>query len=308
MPVCPPTPTEAVRLVPLQSLAVGGRWRTEAMRSYKMPVLLWFTRGQGKITVAGITRGYGAHNAVFIPARTMHGFAITSQVFGSAMFFGATEGLRLPDTPLHLRIRDGAAQTEMAALLDSLQRETDAARPKADQAVYHLTGLLAVWLDRQRPPQATDTPPKASEILMARFTEAVENQLYTGQSLSDFAEALGVTPSHLTRVCRETCGRPASEILADRVTFEARRLLADTSLPIKRVADILGFASAAYFSRAFHARTGVTPTAFRDASGPRPAAARGQSTTSALAGRDTPPQKVTGRNQFSSEASHGEGR
>ena len=58
------------RLVPVGRLANGGRWRVEAMRAYSEPVLLWFTRGQGRITVGGITRGYGAHNAI-IPREAM---------------------------------------------------------------------------------------------------------------------------------------------------------------------------------------------------------------------------------------------
>lgn len=265
MPVSPQPPEAAVKLVPLQSLAVGGRWRTEAMRSYRMPVLLWFTRGQGRITVSGTTQGYGAHNAVFIPAGVMHGFVVSNQVFGTALFFGNTSSLPLPDGAQHLRIRDVTAQGEMNTLLEHLQREIDGRRPERLRAVHHLTGSLTVWLDRQRLVADGAIEITAAHRLARRFTEAVESQLYTGQTLADYAEALGVTPTHLTRVCRETCGRPASEILADRVTFEARRLLADTSLPVKRVSEILGFNSPAYFSRAFQARTGETPTAFRAA-------------------------------------------
>ncbi len=49
-----------LRLMAIPRLAAGGRWRVEAMRSLSEPLLLWFTRGQGRITVAGVTRGYGA--------------------------------------------------------------------------------------------------------------------------------------------------------------------------------------------------------------------------------------------------------
>ena len=57
-----------LRLVAIPRLAAGGRWRVEAMRSLSEPCLLWFTKGQGRITIAGVTRGYTAHNAIFIPA------------------------------------------------------------------------------------------------------------------------------------------------------------------------------------------------------------------------------------------------
>ena len=54
-----------------------------------------------------------------------------------------------------------------------------------------------------------------------------------------------------------------AESLQDRRHYEARRLLSETRLPIKEVASALGFSSAAYFSRAFQAQTGRTPSSFR---------------------------------------------
>jgi AraC-like DNA-binding protein len=263
--ITPQPPEGTLRLVPLQALAKGGRWRTEAMRSYRMPLLIWVTRGQGRITVAGFTRGYGAHNAIFIPARTMHGFEVTAQVYGTAVFFEESPNLPLPERPVHLRVRDGLAQGEVTTILEQLGREIDGDRPLRARAIHHHAGLLSVWLDRQIAIADDARPDTASLRLVRRFTEAVEAQLYTGQGVGDYAEALGVTSTHLSRVCRETCGRSASDILADRVTFEARRLLAETTLPVKQVAQILGYGSAAYFTRAFQNRTSQTPTQFRAA-------------------------------------------
>ncbi|KPQ04380.1 MAG: AraC family protein [Rhodobacteraceae bacterium HLUCCA09] len=261
----PQPPEGTLRLVPLQALAKGGRWRTEAMRSYRMPLMLWLTRGQGRITVAGFTRGYGAHNAVFVPPRTMHGFEVTAQVYGTAVFFEEAPSLPLPERPVHLRVRDAVAQGEITTILEQLGREIEGDRPLRARAIHHHAGLLSVWLDRQIATADDARPDTASLRLVRRYTEAVEAQLYTGQGVGDYAEALGVTPTHLSRVCRETCGRSASDILADRVTFEARRLLAETTLPVKQVAQILGYGSAAYFTRAFQNRTGQTPTQFRSA-------------------------------------------
>src|SRR5690606_21208239 len=82
-------------------------------------------------------------------------------------------------------------------------------------------------------------------------------------------QSLGVTPTHLTRCCKAACGRPASALLQDRRLFEARRLLAETRIPINHIALSLGFASAAYFTRAFQHLTGQSPSAFRRSLPPR---------------------------------------
>lgn len=262
----PVAPEEGVRLVAIPRLAQGGRWRVEAMRSYSGPVLLWFTRGQGRITVAGVTRGYGTHNAIFIPAGTMHGFELGAQVFGTAVFFGRGSNVTLPGEPLHLRVRDTAPQAELSGILDAIQREIDSDRPGADRAARHHLGLLGVWIERQRALAAAEEKrPDAARRLVARYTALLERDFASGKGVADYAAALGVTPTHLSRVCNQTCGRSALKLVQDRVLFEARRLLAETDLPVNRVSADLGFTSPAYFTRAFQARTGKTPTAFRRA-------------------------------------------
>ncbi len=256
-------PTTALRLTPIARLAQGGRWRVEAMRAYGEPLLLWFTRGQGRITVGGITRGYGAHNAILIPAGMMHGFDVGPQTSGTALFFGSDHGLDLPDEPLHLRIRDVGPQAELSGIIENIQREMDGAKPGADRAARHHIGLLGVWLERHLD-AADDVPQRDAARRLARaYADLLERDFRSGKGVAEFARDLGVTPTHLTRVCNKTCGRSASDLLHDRQLFEARKLLTETKLPVARVAESLGFTSAAYFTRAFQSRTGKTPTEFR---------------------------------------------
>ncbi len=282
-----PDPDTGPRIVLIPRLAAGGRWRIEAMRSLREPVLFWFTQGAGRITVSGTTRGYGAHNAVFVPAGVMHGFEMTGRVFGTAAFFGRNHGLRLPEEPVHLRIRDTAAQQELGATLDAAQRELDAGRPGAVQAAQHHLGLAVIWLDRQiamaeaastapapapQPGRAPDRAPElagagataaAARRLTERYSRLLERDYRSGMAVADFAAALGVTPTHLTRACKAASGRAAHALLQDRVLYEARRLLSETDMPVMRVAETLGYRSPAYFARAFHQKVGITPSDFR---------------------------------------------
>jgi len=257
------------RLVPIPRLAAGGRWRVEAMRSYSEPLLLWFTRGQGRITVAGVTRGYGAHNAIFIPAGVMHGFEIGHQVHGTALFFGRETDLALPRTPQHLRVRDAIPQGELSSILDAVQREMESSKPGHERAAHHHLGLVGVWLERQLaeaaadPAAAAPARPDAARKLAMRYTALLERKYRSGANVADLAAELGVTATHLTRVCNRTCGRTAHALLADRKMHEARRLLAETPLPVREVSERLGFASPAYFTRAFQGSTGKTPSGFR---------------------------------------------
>jgi AraC-like DNA-binding protein len=253
-----------MRLVAIPRLAAAGRWRVEAMRTLSEPCFLWFTKGQGRITIAGVTRGYTAHNAIFIPAGVMHGFEVGPQVFGSAVFFGRDTTVTLPDQPQHLRIREVHAQQEVNVVLDCIQREMDSDTPAHDRATRHYLGLLGVWLERQTVRAAGDTPrPDGARRLVARYTALMERSFRTGAGVGELAAELGVTTTHLTRCCRETCGRSAIELLQDRRIFEARRLLSETDIAVGRIGESVGFTSPAYFTRAFSHLTGVSPSAFR---------------------------------------------
>jgi AraC-like DNA-binding protein len=255
-----------LRLVAIPRLAAGGRWRVEAMRALSEPCLLWFTKGQGRITVQGSTRGYTAHNAIFIPPGVMHGFEAGPQVFGTAIFFGRDCDLTLPATPVHLRVREVHAQQEMNILLDSVAREMASDVPAHDRATRHYLGLIGVWLERQaRKAEAEAPKADATRRLVARYTDLLERDFRSGMGVAEFAAALGVTPTHLTRCCKAACGRPASSLLQDRRIFEARKLLSETKMPVGRIAETLGFTSPAYFTRAFQHLTGKSPTAFRRA-------------------------------------------
>jgi AraC family transcriptional regulator, transcriptional activator of pobA len=260
-------PVSQLRLVAIPRLAAGGRWRVEAMRSLSEPCLLWFTKGQGRITISGVTRGYTANNAIFIPAGVMHGFEAGAQVFGTAVFFGRDTKVVLPKTPQHLRIREVHAQQEVNILLDSILREMESDTPAHERATESYVGLLGVWLERQvRKSDPAEAPRQdATRRLVARYTALLERNFRTGMNVADFAAALGVTPTHLTRCCNVACGRPASALLQDRRIFEARKLLSETRIPVGRIAEQLGFNSPAYFTRAFQHLTGKSPSTFRRA-------------------------------------------
>jgi AraC-like DNA-binding protein len=256
--------TDQMRLIAIPRLAAQGRWRVEAMRALSEGCFLWFTKGQGRITVAGQTRGYTANNAIYIPPGVMHGFEVGPQVFGTAVFFGKNSTVTLPSEPQHLRIREVHAQQEVNVTLDMIQREMDSDTPAHDRATRHYLGLLGVWLERQVSKASAEAPrPDAAKRLVARYTALLEQEFRRGKGVGELACDLGVTATHLTRCCRETCGRSAIDLLQDRRIFEARRLLAETDMAVGQIGASLGFTSAAYFTRAFQHLTGVSPSAFR---------------------------------------------
>ncbi|NBD29753.1 MAG: helix-turn-helix domain-containing protein [Alphaproteobacteria bacterium] len=265
--------TDRLALVAFGQTSSPSKWRTEAMRSHGSARLIIFARGQGRITIAGLTSGYGPNNLVFIPARTMFGFEIGPTVFGQMLTIPPAMAPDWPEETCHLRLRDVAAQKDLAAHVDHLERELTSRLPGAERAALHHLGLMSVFFERQlamREADSADTRRNsAAARLVAAYTDLVERDFQAPKGVADYAAALGVTPTHLTRCCKQTCGKSALDLLNDRILYEARVLLRNSDAPVRDIARNLGFGSAAYFTRAFQTRTGMTPSAFRK-SGPLP--------------------------------------
>jgi AraC family transcriptional activator of pobA len=85
----------------------------------------------------------------------------------------------------------------------------------------------------------------------------------SGAPMAHYAEALGVTPTHLTRTLKAATGHSAADLLTERTLHAARSLLAETRQPAQDIARHLGFGSAAYFTRFIQQHTGVTPGKLR---------------------------------------------
>lgn len=257
----------ALALTPIAQNPTAGRWRTEAMRSHATPRLIYITKGQGRITIAGLTSGYGPNNLIFIPAHTMYGFDVGPTVYGHMITVPSAMASEWPDDATQLRLIDVGVQKEMIALTEALERELKSAGQGHSRAAHYHLGLLAVFFERQLVTAPSDTFKKRSQTtaarLVAAFTDLIERDYRSDLGVAEYATALGVTPTHLTRCCNQTCGKSALALLRDRVHYEACMLLRETPTPVKEIASQLGFHSAAYFSRSFASQTGATPSQFR---------------------------------------------
>jgi AraC family transcriptional activator of pobA len=251
-------------------------WRYTLLHDRPADLLLWITRGHGRVIVNGLRRGVSTHSALFLPAGTL--MAIDLPPGTQALFVESPAGLagRMPAEPVHLRIRDGLAQSELTAEIDAMTRETRTIRPRQAEVLAARVGLIAVWLHRQIAAGTVDPPPDtASNRLVRRFAQAVVRDGRASRPVAAHADALDVTPTHLSRVCRAACGHTAADILTERKLHAARIALASPRPAIKDIARDLGFASAAYFSRFVVAHTGQSPRALRAGTKPsRPARLR----------------------------------
>ena len=114
-----------------------------------------------------------------------------------------------------------------------------------------------------------DAVPRLARMAAHRIAAGALN----GRGVGQLARELGVSDRHLRRVLEHELGVSPVELAQTHRLLFAKRLLADTSLPVTRIAYASGFQSLRRFNSVFRARYRLSPSALRR--GPRSAGERG---------------------------------
>lgn len=262
-----------LEILSLPKLTAGQDWRLSLAHDRPETLLIWTTRGQGRLLLEGRRRGVGTHNAILVPAGHLFALDLGRQGVAQVLKVPRSADLPFPKTPAHLRIREVSAMSELTVLIEAATREQQAARPLVRQALDAHVTLIAVWMQRQMAMEEhAPTRTNAAARLTAAFCRRISASFQEPMTMADHAEALNVTPTHLTRACRASTGKTAAELLTERVLYEARTLLATTDVAAQDIARYLGFGSAAYFTRFMLHHTNATPTALRRSAAQKEAA------------------------------------
>ncbi|PIE12362.1 MAG: AraC family transcriptional regulator [Rhodobacterales bacterium] len=255
-------------LSPLARSLAGRQWRLSLQHSRKHAVILWITRGQGRAVLRGRETRFGPHSLIYVPANTLFSVDAGVKPLGHIIRIPDTDatlsGL-LPETEALLRVRDLHDQADLSRMIETASMESEIQEPLHEAAMTAHVVLIAVWMNRalaQRPPAP---PARADARLAARFCDLVVRHYRSGRSMAQYAEILGVTPTHLARCCKSSAGTSAANILTERSLYAARDLLCSTDHPFRQIAAHLGFGSPAYFTRFVHHHTGHSPTDLRRA-------------------------------------------
>ncbi len=137
--------------------------------------------------------------------------------------------------------------------------ETDAAELElVMEGLRQLAARLGEWLDADE-----KTPPGAPPERGAFIHAYLRRHCRENPSVADLARVLHLSPSRTIHAVREATGNGFQTLLtAYRLRYAALQLQS-TDLPVAAVARAAGFGDSAGFHRAFRARFGRTPLAYR---------------------------------------------
>jgi AraC family transcriptional regulator, mar-sox-rob regulon activator len=125
--------------------------------------------------------------------------------------------------------------------------------------------LLALLLEEFRTSEAeTRSEPSNAERTISFIIDWIEHHALPLPSLKKIAASSGWSVNYFRDQFRAVTGQTVGEFLKQRRLGEAARLLVETRLPIKDIAQQADYAEAASFHRAFLARYRMTPGRYRE--------------------------------------------
>ncbi len=255
-----------ITVQPVMRLISGGSWRTSLAHARDHSLTIWVTRGQGQLLINGSRRGFGAQTLIHIPAGQLFSLDLGRQCFGHVIRCDALPEAAATDESVALRVLDLNIQNQLMALLDAMQQEETTADALSTSALLNYYELVKIIIQRQMSQIPTSKGCTAGERLSYDFCTRIVQYHDFVHSMAEHAEALKVTPTHLTRVCKAQTGRTAAQILTEMHLHRAQLALTSENLSVCDISKQLNFGSAAYFTRFVKQHTGQSPTQIRQSS------------------------------------------
>lgn len=107
-------------------------------------------------------------------------------------------------------------------------------------------------------------PDTRSRKLVVDFYKLLAQHCKQHRDVAFYADALCITTTYLYKICQKVLGFSPKEEIDQLTVFEIKSYLANTDLPIKRIAEELHFEDASYMCRYFRRLTGMSPADYRN--------------------------------------------
>jgi len=237
--------------------------------------LLWLEQGEATLQLDDWKGQLVAGGVLIVPQHCIHGFQFSTDAKGIVITLayalldslGAdlSTALQSESAARIFLLEENEEQSLIETMLRKLMKEYQQQQGYRRELIESsLTVVLACLMQQAQSmqPRLVEHPKRARRYL-SEFTNLIEQDYMHHHQLTFYATKIGISTAHLNAVCREFVQRSALDLIHARIMLEAKRNLVYTSLTIKTVAEMLGFADPAYFTRFFKRQAGLSPKEFR---------------------------------------------
>ena len=155
------------------------------------------------------------------------------------------------DAPYAEQIKNGIYEIVFA-----FRNEQTLSEVRLSQKLYTLlTAMVDTASQEAGQTEENDTVSKAMHFIQEQYMNPI--------SLLDVATHVNMSQFHFSRLFKKDCGYSPHEYLILTRLNRAKHLLKTTGLPIKVIAQKVGYQNVSSFTNAFTDRVGISPTLFR---------------------------------------------
>ncbi|MBQ3251022.1 MAG: AraC family transcriptional regulator [Bacteroidales bacterium] len=122
--------------------------------------------------------------------------------------------------------------------------------------------IMGVWNDRAEDNRLSNST--RSRMIFDQFIKLVSEYHTQYRNVGFYADKLCLTPKYLSKLIKNATGRSAPDWIDSYVILEAKNLLKYSSVTVKEIVYKLNFPNQSVFYKFFKARTGMTPTEYRN--------------------------------------------
>ena len=166
-----------------------------------------------------------------------------------------------------VRLLEGNAYTTANVIFEKIVNEVKSTDAASLDLIRACLLELFITVSRSSPGYATQKAPLQNQLILFNFRKLVDNYYAEKRLPKEYAAMLYITPNHLNALCKDLLGKPAGELIRDRILLEAKRLLINAGQSISETALQLNFSDNSHFTKFFEKCTHVTPEEFRKNSG-----------------------------------------
>ena len=179
-----------------------------------------------------------------------------------------TEGMSLLEHPSV--VMDPKEKETAGKYMELLGNLLESDMPYKREAIYSVMSSVFYMLSGIWARQASDLRENASvatnrsRMIFDQFLKLVSQNYARHRNVSFYADKLCLTPKYLSKLIKDTSGRSAPEWIDSYVVLEAKNLLKYSNAAIKEIVYTLNFPNQSVFYKFFKARTGLTPSEYRN--------------------------------------------
>ena len=122
-----------------------------------------------------------------------------------------------------------------------------------NRAIEELAGRVAEKLNK---PRGSGYVERSRDYIRKHYREKIY--------LEDIAEAIGISPTYLSRLFKKETGICLQDAIHEERVFRAANLLLYSELSLTEIAQYVGFPNQSYMGKVFKKLRNITPMAYRD--------------------------------------------